>query len=102
MYYKIGEVSARTGVPPYLLRYWEGVFPELKPLKGPGGQRLYSQEHVELVKRIRHLVLERKYTLAGARMLLFSREPTPLSPDLLEYWMEELRAILEELKALGA
>jgi DNA-binding transcriptional MerR regulator len=102
MYYKIGEASARTGVPSYLIRYWEGIFPELKPRKGPGGQRLYTEEHLELIRRIRYLVLVRKYTLRGARALLFSDEIKEVPSDLLECWIEELEAIAEELKTFGA
>jgi DNA-binding transcriptional MerR regulator len=102
MYYKIGEASARTGVPSYLIRYWEGVFPELKPRKGPGGHRLYTDEHIELIRRIRHLVLVRKYTLRGARAILFGEESKEVPRELLEFWIEELKGIAEELKNFGA
>lgn len=66
-YYRIGEVSRVTGVPPFVLRYWEEELPMLEPIKGPQGYRLYRQRDVDLVLKIKRLLYDEKFTLAGAR-----------------------------------
>jgi len=70
LFYKIGEVSALTGVEPYVLRYWESEFPTLAPRKGRGGQRVYQQKDIELVFAIKTMLHEEGYTIAGARARL--------------------------------
>ena len=67
LYFKIGEVSELLGVEPYVLRYWETEFPMLEPVKGPNGHRLYRQEDVDLVMRIKRLLYDEGFTIAGAR-----------------------------------
>jgi DNA-binding transcriptional MerR regulator len=57
-------------VEPYVLRFWETQFPNLKPNKGGTGQRLYRRREVELALRIKQLVHGEGYTLAGARQAL--------------------------------
>jgi DNA-binding transcriptional MerR regulator len=66
-YYRIGEVSRLTRVKPFVLRYWEEEFPMLEPVKTPGGHRLYRQQDVDLVIKIRRLVYDEGFTIAGAR-----------------------------------
>ena len=63
----IGEVSAALGIKPHVLRYWEGQFPTLRPLKRAGGRRLYRPEDVATVERIDWLVNREGYTLRGAK-----------------------------------
>lgn len=70
LYFKIGEVSKLLGVEPYVLRYWETVFPSLDPKKSGTGHRLYRRKDVELLLRIKHLLYERRYTIEGARQWL--------------------------------
>jgi DNA-binding transcriptional MerR regulator len=65
-YYRIGEVSRLTGVPSFVLRYWEGEFPMLQPAKSPQGYRLYRQQDVDLVLKIKHLLEDEGFTIAGA------------------------------------
>ncbi len=74
LYFRIGEVSAITGVPPYVLRYWESEFPALQPRKSGGGQRLYRRRDVILVLEIKKLLYQERYTVAGARRRLTERE----------------------------
>ncbi len=74
LYFRIGEVSAITGVPPYVLRYWESEFPALQPRKSGGGQRLYRRRDVMLVLEIKKLLYQERYTVAGARRRLTERE----------------------------
>ena len=78
LYFRIGDVARICGVEPYVLRFWETQFPNLKPNKGGTGQRLYRRREVELALRIKQLVHEQGYTLAGARQALESA-PRPRS-----------------------
>ncbi len=69
-FYKIGEVCAMTDTQPYVLRFWESEFPQLAPRKSRSGQRLYQKRDVDLVVRIRKLLYDEEYTIAGARRKL--------------------------------
>ena len=70
VYFKIGEVARLAELKPYVLRYWETEFGVLRPKKSRSGQRLYRRSDVEMVLRIKSLLKERKYTIAGARAQL--------------------------------
>jgi DNA-binding transcriptional MerR regulator len=69
-FYRIGEVSRLTHLKPFVLRYWETEFPMLEPVKSPSGHRLYRQEDVEMVLRIKRLLYDEGFTIAGARRQL--------------------------------
>jgi len=106
LYYRIGEVEAITGVPAYVLRYWESEFKLLRPKKNPAGQRVYRKRDLELVQRIRALLYDERLTLEGAkkRLLAESRRNT----DQLQLGLKEveyadaLRRIRERLGRLRA
>ena len=66
-FYRIGEVSRLTNLKPFVLRYWETEFPMLEPVKSPSGHRLYRQEDVQMVLRIKRLLYDEGFTIAGAR-----------------------------------
>src|SRR4030042_6639519 len=68
--FKIGEVCEVAGVKPFVLRYWETEFPELAPAQGAGGQRPYSRADVQLILRIKQLLYEERFTVAGAKKRL--------------------------------
>jgi DNA-binding transcriptional MerR regulator len=70
LYFRIGEVSRMCRLPAYVLRFWESEFPLLKPVKSNTGQRMYRQRDVENVLRIKKLLYEEGYTIAGARQHL--------------------------------
>jgi DNA-binding transcriptional MerR regulator len=70
LYFKIGDVARICGVEPYVLRFWESQFPQLKPNKSGTGQRLYRRRDVEVTLEIKRLVHGEGYTLAGARNAL--------------------------------
>lgn len=72
LYFRIGDVAKLCGVQPYVLRFWETEFPQLKPNKGGTGQRLYRRKDVEIALRIKSLLYEQGYTIPGARLLLKS------------------------------
>ena len=86
-FYRIGEVSRLTDTKPFVLRYWETEFPTLQPVKSAKGQRLYRREDVETVLRIKRLLYDQGFTIAGARRLLREEggvdlsEAVPLETD---------------------
>ena len=66
-YFTIGEVSELCGVKPYVLRYWEQEFTQLKPMKRRGNRRYYQHHEVLLIRRIRGLLYDQGFTISGAR-----------------------------------
>ncbi len=66
-YFTIGEVSELCGVKPYVLRYWESEFAQLKPMKRRGNRRYYQHHEVLLIRRIRELLYDQGFTISGAR-----------------------------------
>ncbi len=116
--FKIGEVCRLAGVQPYVLRYWETEFPPLAPGKTGGGQRLYTQREIDIILRIKTLLYDEGFTIAGAKKKLEGeldasgsiappapeepggRAPANRSPrrqDLLRNVERELRSILKIL-----
>jgi len=90
LYFRIGEVSEITGVPPYVLRYWESEFASLQPRKSGGGQRLYRKRDVVMLLEIKKLLYQERYTVAGARRRLMERE--------VRARRVEMRATLQRLR----
>ncbi|MBS1803622.1 MAG: MerR family transcriptional regulator [Acidobacteria bacterium] len=70
LYFKIGDVARLLKIEPYVLRFWESQFPQLKPNKSGTGQRLYRKRDVEVAVEIKRLVYGEGYTLSGARQVL--------------------------------
>jgi DNA-binding transcriptional MerR regulator len=66
-YFTIGEVSELCGVKPYVLRYWEQEFTQLRPVKRRGNRRYYQHHEVLLIRRIRELLYDQGFTISGAR-----------------------------------
>jgi DNA-binding transcriptional MerR regulator len=108
-YFTIGEVSELCGVKPYVLRYWEQEFTQLKPMKRRGNRRYYQHHEVLLVRRIRALLYDQGFTISGARNRLdANQDDTDLALDPSEQsalnavdWSEvraELIAIRDLLK----
>jgi DNA-binding transcriptional MerR regulator len=65
--YRIGEVARLTELKPFVLRYWQTEFPMLGPVKSPSGHRMYRQEDVDMVLKIKRLLYDEGFTIAGAR-----------------------------------
>lgn len=87
-YFTIGEVSDLCGVKPYVLRYWEQEFTQLKPMKRRGNRRYYQHHEVLLIRRIRDLLYDQGFTISGARnqlgdLLAGTGRSLPL-PDLAD------------------
>src|SRR3954451_17911557 len=76
LYFRIGEVSKLCRLPAYVLRFWETEFPQLKPVKSSTGQRMYRRKDVESVLKIKGLLYEQGFTIAGARQQLRAESKT--------------------------
>jgi DNA-binding transcriptional MerR regulator len=109
LYFRIGEVSKLCRLAAYVLRFWETEFPQLKPIKSSTGQRMYRRKDVESVLRIKQLLYEEGFTIAGARQHLKDEVkdgkkqsalpfPTVVPPDL-KYIRQGLNDILTLLSA---
>ena len=82
LYFRIGEVAKLCDVPAYVLRFWEGEFPQLKPNKGGTGQRLYRRRDVEMALRIKSLLYDEGYTIPGARQAVKAERRSGKDPQL--------------------
>ncbi len=82
LYFRIGEVAKLCEVPAYVLRFWEGEFPQLKPNKGGTGQRLYRRRDVEMALRIKTLLYDEGYTIPGARQAFKAELRSGKDPQL--------------------
>jgi DNA-binding transcriptional MerR regulator len=106
-YFTIGEVSDLCGVKPYVLRYWEQEFTQLKPMKRRGNRRYYQHHEVLLIRRIRDLLYEQGFTISGARNRLTETGPVrgnaepelPPSDSILTADAIDLEEMIEELQA---
>jgi len=100
LYFRIGDVARICGVEPYVLRFWETQFPTLKPNKGGTGQRLYRRREVELALRIKQLVHNEGYTLAGARQALEAAPRARASQGVLPLTSEQAQQRLDKASAV--
>ena len=104
LYYRIGEVESLTGVPAYVLRYWESEFKLLRPKKNPAGQRVYRQRELDLVRRIKTLLYDERLTLEGAKKRLQGearKGPEQLELGIREAtYVEALRRVRDRLTTL--
>ena len=69
-YYRIGEVSERTAIKPYVLRYWESEFRWMSPAKSRSKQRLYRARDIEIIELIKRLLYVERFTIEGAKKKL--------------------------------
>jgi DNA-binding transcriptional MerR regulator len=107
LYFRIGEVATLCRLPAYVLRFWETEFPQLKPVKSSTGQRMYRKRDVESVVRIKKLLYEDGFTIAGARVQLREETksersqtalPFPTPPSVnVSHLRSELQQILQIL-----
>lgn len=70
--FSIGEVEKITGIKAHVLRYWEQTLPFLRPQQDAQGRRLYTDHHLDLLFRMKHLIEVRKFTLEGAGQQLLA------------------------------
>ncbi len=106
LYRSISEVSDMLGVKPHVLRYWETQFSMLRPKKNRAGNRMYRPDEVKLLIRIKELLYERRYTIAGAKRTLLDERKEDSPQVELGFETAERRMLLlevrEELKTLAA
>ncbi|NKB87849.1 MAG: MerR family transcriptional regulator [Acidobacteria bacterium] len=98
-FYRMGEVCELTDLESHVLRYWEAEIPQLSPTKSRGGQRLYRPEDIELIQRIKELVQERGFTIAGARRHVASGVRSTDLLDAVDEARLEVEAILTMMEA---
>lgn len=103
-FFRIGEVSKLTGVEPHVLRYWETEFKTLRPKKNKASQRVYKKKDVLLILKIKELLYNQKYTIAGAKKRIESEQSlsdissaTPHLEETLNEVKTELKEVLEIL-----
>jgi DNA-binding transcriptional MerR regulator len=82
LYFRIGEVARLCGVETYVLRFWETEFPQMRPNKSGTGQRLYRKRDVEFALRVKRLLHDEGYTIAGARQVLSLEAAKARTPQL--------------------
>lgn len=82
MYFSIGEASVLSAVKPHVLRYWEEEFPALQPITRSGQRRYYQKKDISLIRKIRELLYEKGFTIAGAR----------------QYFQEEIKSISQPVE----
>src|SRR3989338_3493464 len=70
LYFRIGEVADLIGVKPYVLRYWETEFSDIRPSKSKSGQRLYKRRDVEMLLMVKELLYDKRFTIDGAKQRL--------------------------------
>ena len=80
--YRIGEAARALNLQTSVLRFWEGEFPALQPVRTPKGQRLYSESYMELLRKIRSLLHEQGMTIEGARRVLAGESMPELAEAL--------------------
>ena len=106
LYFRIGEIAELCHLPAYVLRFWETEFPQLKPVKSSTGQRMYRHKDVENVLRIKKLLYEQGFTIAGARQQLrmenkVDKKQVPLPfPERSALDLKHIRQGLREILAL--
>lgn len=101
----MGEVTKLTGLAPHVLRNWEKTYAQLSPKKNSAGNRVYREDDVNLIFRIKELLEDKKYTSEGVKKVLDGTdeavdEPSSLSPNLKKDLMEMkvfLNQLLEKL-----
>ena len=112
LFFKIGEVCELTDTQPYVLRYWESEFPALAPAKNNSGQRIYRRRDIETILRIKTLLYEEGFTIAGAKKKLEQemKDPTKAGsttppPEMLaapgsDNLKDEILSIRAELRGI--
>ncbi|MCG2778008.1 MAG: MerR family transcriptional regulator [Desulfobacterales bacterium] len=98
-YFRIGEASRIIGVEPYVLRYWESEFPQVRPERADSNQRTYQRQDLENLLTVKKLLYEEKMTIEGAKRRLRQEKGNKISVDsaFLDDIKTELSKILKML-----
>jgi len=106
LYYTITEVSKLLDIKPYVIRYWETEFPQIKKSRKSGRNRRYSAKEFETISLIKHLLYDKKYTIKGAKQALqdgiedqstTNKIDTPLTP---QEQLKNIKSLLSNIKQL--
>ncbi|WP_445665906.1 MerR family transcriptional regulator [Fodinibius sp. AD559] len=99
LYYSIGEVSDITDVEAHVLRYWETVFDELNPKKNKAGNRVYKENDIETILKLKELIQEKKYSTEGAQQVLKKddEDDSKEIPVSVKKDLKEIRLFLNQL-----
>ena len=97
-YYSIGEVAGKFGLAPSTLRFWEKEFDTIKPFKNKKGDRFYTQEDIDHLSLINHLVKERGMTLKGAKTKIKENKTETENTFEIVQKLQEIRSYLLEIK----
>ncbi len=110
LFFKIGEVCELTDTQPYVLRYWESEFSALAPAKNNSGQRIYRRRDIETIQRIKTLLYEEGFTIAGAKKKLEQEmkeqtkgnaaTPATKTPNGEDKFRDEVKEIKAELHGI--
>ena len=99
LYRSISEVADLVGVKQHVLRYWETQFSMLRPRKNRAGNRMYRPDEVKLLLRIRELLYDRRYTIAGARRTLLDERKDTTGQVEIGFDDAERKLVLHEVKS---
>ena len=94
-YFRIGEASRIIGVEPYVLRYWESEFPQVRPERADSNQRTYQREDLENLLTVKKLLYEEKMTIEGAKRRLRQEKVDKISVD--SAFLDDLKTELSEI-----
>ncbi len=94
LYFSIGEVSKITHLPPYVLRFWENKFKEIRPQKSRGGHRRYQRKDIEVILGIKELLHEKNFTIHGAQKELKKTKGSSIAPLVIKKELQEILRIL--------
>ena len=95
-YFRIGEVSRLIGVEPYVLRYWESEFPQIRPRRADSNQRTYQKKDLEIIFEIKRLLYDEKLTIEGVKRKFKKRAQgdEPVDKEVVRKVKKELEAFL--------
>ncbi|GFK93699.1 HTH-type transcriptional repressor CarH [Fundidesulfovibrio magnetotacticus] len=93
--WKIGQIAELVGLKPFVLRYWETEFPQLAPIRTPKGQRVYTEEHLRLIRIIQRCMHEEGMTLEGTRRRLAEGERRDALKTMVERELLSIRSLLD-------
>ncbi len=102
-YYSIAEVAKETDLKPYVLRFWEKEFSNLRPKKNRAGNRTYQRKDIDMIMRIKHLLYDEGFTIQGARQRIKAEQSGSVpdsDPLVIKRALSEIRQEIEAIAAL--
>lgn len=100
-YFRVGEAAELMKVEPHVLRYWEGEFQGIRPLKSRSGQRTYTRRDMEIFLKVRHLLYVDKFSVKGAKQKMREARaqqkhaPAQVDRAVLRHMAQELRNLIQ-------